>query len=339
MFTDGDLVDARAAGPLPVPGGHLPGPDQHVRALPHHRSGRLLQPHRRLGDRPEAGRHRHRHPRRRQPPPPRAGRRRWPGRRGWSPTTCSCACPARSEEDFLILQPFVPFSRDDSRKDLTAFMVAKSDPSHYGRLEAFVMPRARQIDGPAIVNARINQQPEISQQITLLGTAGSNVKLGNLLVIPINQSLIYIQPLYVQAAGTPVPQLKKVIVVAGDRVVMRDSLREALDGAVRLVAAHARAPGRGGAHRPARDRRRRDPDGSAPATTAARGRRHRRRPPRPGQRPLHRRRRGPAGGRPGRVPTGAGRGQGPGAPGLRRRPGRRPRPPPPTPPRRPDATA
>ena len=137
--------------------------------------------------------------------------------------------PGEEKEDFLILQPFVPFSRDDSRKDLTAFMVAKSDPSNYGRLEAFVMPRSRQIDGPAIVNARINQQPEISQQITLLehGRAPS-VKLGNLLVIPIDQSLIYIQPLYVQAAGTPVPQLKKVIVVAGDRVVMRDSLREAL---------------------------------------------------------------------------------------------------------------
>jgi len=136
--------------------------------------------------------------------------------------------PGEEREDFLILQPFVPFSRDDSRKDLTAFMVAKSDPAHYGRLEAFVMPRDRQIDGPAIVNARINQQPEISQQITLLSTGGSNVKLGNLLVIPVNQSLIYIQPLYVQAEGTPIPQLKKVIVVSGDQVVMRDSLREAL---------------------------------------------------------------------------------------------------------------
>jgi uncharacterized membrane protein (UPF0182 family) len=136
--------------------------------------------------------------------------------------------PDEEREDFLILQPFVPFSRDDSRKDLTAFMVAKSDPSQYGRLEAFVMPRAKPVDGPALVNARINQEVDISREITLLGTGGSNVKLGNLLVIPVNQSLIYIQPLYVQAVGTPLPQLKKVIVVAGDRVVMRDSLRESL---------------------------------------------------------------------------------------------------------------
>ena len=136
--------------------------------------------------------------------------------------------PDEEREDFLILQPFVPFSRDDSRKDLTAFMVAKSDPSQYGRLEAFVMPRAKPVDGPALVNARINQEVDISREITLLGTGGSNVRLGNLLVIPVNQSLIYIQPLYVQAVGTPLPQLKKVIVVAGDRVVMRDSLRESL---------------------------------------------------------------------------------------------------------------
>ena len=136
--------------------------------------------------------------------------------------------PDSEEESFLILQPFVPFSRDDSRKDLTAFVVAKSDPSEYGVLEAYVMPRTRPIDGPALINSRINQQPEISQQITLLSTAGSDVKLGNLLVIPVNQSLLYVQPLYVQAEGTPLPQLKRVIAVFGDQVVMRESLEDAL---------------------------------------------------------------------------------------------------------------
>jgi uncharacterized membrane protein (UPF0182 family) len=136
--------------------------------------------------------------------------------------------PNETTEDFLLLQPFVPRSRDDSVKVLSAFMVAKSDPNNYGELEAYVMPRSGQVDGPAIVNARINQQPEVSQQITLLNTAGSKVRLGNLLLIPIEQSLLYIRPLYVEAEGTPVPQLKKVIVVSGDRVVIRDSLREAM---------------------------------------------------------------------------------------------------------------
>jgi uncharacterized membrane protein (UPF0182 family) len=136
--------------------------------------------------------------------------------------------PNEPDEDFLLLQPFVPRSRDDSVKVLSAFMVAKSDINNYGQLEAFVMPRTRQVDGPAIVNARINQQPEVSQQITLLNTSGSKVRLGNLLLIPIQQSLIYIRPLYVEAEGTPVPQLKKVIVVYGDKVVIKDSLREAI---------------------------------------------------------------------------------------------------------------
>ncbi|HWI02241.1 MAG TPA: UPF0182 family protein, partial [Acidimicrobiales bacterium] len=136
--------------------------------------------------------------------------------------------PNETTEDFLLLQPFVPRSTDDSVKVLSAFMVAKSDVNNYGKLEAFVMPRSRQVDGPALVNARINQQPEVSREITLLGTAGSKVRLGNLLLIPIEQSLLYIRPLYVEAEGTPLPQLKKVIVVYGDRVVIKDSLREAI---------------------------------------------------------------------------------------------------------------
>jgi len=138
--------------------------------------------------------------------------------------------PGESKEDFLILQPFVPFSKDDTRKDLTAFMIAKSDPQDYGKLEAFVMPREQQINGPALVNAQMNQQPEISKEISLLGSPGlgSKVTLGNMLLIPVNQSILYIRPLYVEAESTPVPQFKKALVVFGDKVVMRDSLKEAL---------------------------------------------------------------------------------------------------------------
>jgi uncharacterized membrane protein (UPF0182 family) len=143
--------------------------------------------------------------------------------------------PDARSTDFLILQPFVPFSKDDSRKDLTAFMVAKSDPDDYGQMEAYVMPRQRQIDGPALVNSRINQDPAVSQQITLLGQQGSNVTYGNMLLIPISKSLLWIRPLYVEAEGsTPLPQLKRVIVVYGDQVVMENSLHDAL---VRLFGA------------------------------------------------------------------------------------------------------
>jgi uncharacterized membrane protein (UPF0182 family) len=137
--------------------------------------------------------------------------------------------PDEPRAEFLILQPFVPFSDDDSRRELSAFMVAKSDPTEYGKLEVFVMPRDRQVDGPAIVNARINQEPEVSSLITLLSRAGSEVLLGNLVIIPVEQSLIYIRPLYVQATGAnAVPELKKVIVAFGGRIAIRDTLQDAL---------------------------------------------------------------------------------------------------------------
>ena len=137
--------------------------------------------------------------------------------------------PNESSESFLIFQPFVPTSKNDQRKELSAFMIAKSDPDSYGKLEAFVMPRELQVDGPSQVDALINQEPAVSRDITLLGTGGSKVVEGNLLIIPIKSSLIYIRPLYVQSERTPLPEFKKVIVVYADKVVMRDTLKEALE--------------------------------------------------------------------------------------------------------------
>ena len=159
------------------------------------------------------------------------------GERRMDPYYLLTRLPAEPRGEFLILQPFVPFSQDDSRRELSAFMVAKSDPAEYGKLEVFVMPRDRQVDGPAIVNARINQEPEVSQLITLLSRAGSEVLLGNLVIIPVEQSLVYIRPLYVQATGAnAVPELKKVIVAFGDRIAVRDTLQDA------LVAVFGNAP-------------------------------------------------------------------------------------------------
>jgi uncharacterized membrane protein (UPF0182 family) len=137
--------------------------------------------------------------------------------------------PAEDRESFLIFQPFVPTSKGDQRKELSAFMVAKSDPDTYGKLEAFVMPREIQVDGPSQVDALINQEPTVSREITLLGQGGSKVVEGNLLIIPIKTSLIYIRPLYVESERTPLPEFKKVIVVYAEKVVMRDTLKEALE--------------------------------------------------------------------------------------------------------------
>jgi len=150
-------------------------------------------------------------------------------RRRMDPYYLQMRLPGERSTEFLILQPFVPFSDDDSRRELASFIIAKSDPEDYGRLRVFVMPRDRQVDGPAIVSARMNQEPEVSQLITLLSRAESEVLQGNLLVLPIEQSLLYIRPLYVQATGAnAVPELKKVIVAFGNQIAISDTLQGAL---------------------------------------------------------------------------------------------------------------
>lgn len=136
--------------------------------------------------------------------------------------------PDREEEEFLSLRPFVPASGDDDRRQLTAFMTAVSDPERYGELQVFEMP-GTQVDGPTIANSNILSDPDVSEQITLLDQQGSQVRLGNLLLIPVDESLMYIRPLYTQASsGTQVPVLERVIIAYGDRVVIEDTLRESL---------------------------------------------------------------------------------------------------------------
>ncbi len=144
------------------------------------------------------------------------------------PTYLLLRLPGEDDASFLILQPFVPRSQGDRQQNLSAFMVAKSDPDEYGKLKAFVMPRGEQIDGPALVDARAAADTEISREITFLNQQGSEVKLGNVQVIPIETSLLYVRPLYVQSSRNPLPEFKRAIVVFGNKAVIGDSLAEAL---------------------------------------------------------------------------------------------------------------
>ena len=148
------------------------------------------------------------------------------------PTYLLLKLPNEQNESFLILQPFVPVSNQDKQQNLTAFMTAKSDGDEYGKLQAFVTPPGQFIDGPAIINSRINQTPEISRELTLLNANGSKVVLGNVLVLPIENTLLYIQPLYVKAERNPLPELKDVIVVLGNNAVMKPCLSDALTSIV-----------------------------------------------------------------------------------------------------------
>jgi uncharacterized protein len=131
--------------------------------------------------------------------------------------------PALGEEFTLIL-PFTPAGKDN----MVAWMAGRSDAPNYGRLLVYRFPKDRTVFGPMQIEARINQDPAISSQLTLWNQQGSQVIRGNLLVIPIADALLYIEPLYLQAEGSALPELKRVIVSYGARIAMEPTLEEAL---------------------------------------------------------------------------------------------------------------
>ena len=138
--------------------------------------------------------------------------------------------PGEREPEFVLLRPFVPFSEDDSKQLLTAFMVARSDGENYGKLLVYEMPRGSLPDGPGIASASIQASQQVSELETLLGSAGSHVLYGNLILVPVDDALLYVQPFYVEAQSSTrqIPQLRKVIAVFGDDVVVADDLSGAL---------------------------------------------------------------------------------------------------------------
>lgn len=132
--------------------------------------------------------------------------------------------PEEERLSYLILQPFNPADRPN----MASFLIAKSGPEDYGKLIDYRMPRTVFVDGPNQVAGRIDQDPVVSQQLTLWNQQGSNVLRGDLLVVPIESSLLYVQPLYLQASNVKLPQFKRVVLVFNEKVVMRESLAEAL---------------------------------------------------------------------------------------------------------------
>ena len=122
------------------------------------------------------------------------------------------ALPGQSQQSFVLVQPFVPSSSGD-KQNLTAFLTASSDPDDYGQLTAYTIPAGETVDGPYLVSTAVETNSSISQEITLLSQRGSKVVLGNVVMTPIGQSLLYIQPLYVESEQNGVPRLNDVVVV------------------------------------------------------------------------------------------------------------------------------
>lgn len=133
--------------------------------------------------------------------------------------------PTAESEEFILLHPYTP----TSRPNLIAWLAGRSDGDQYGKLLLYQFPKQKLIYGPDQIEALIKQDPIISQQISLWDREGSQAVQGNLLVIPMEQSLLYVEPLYLEADENSVPTLARVIVVYDDQIVMEKTLQEALN--------------------------------------------------------------------------------------------------------------
>ncbi len=132
--------------------------------------------------------------------------------------------PAEKKEEYVLMLPFTPRAKDN----LSAWMVARNDGANYGKLLVYRFPKQKLIFGPKQVIGRINQDAEISRQISLWDQGGSQVIQGSLLVIPIEESLIYVRPLYLKADAGKIPELKRVIVAYENKVAMEETLEAGL---------------------------------------------------------------------------------------------------------------
>ncbi len=133
--------------------------------------------------------------------------------------------PGETGEEFVLMLPLTPTQKDN----MITWLAARSDGERYGKFIAFNFPKDRLIYGPRQIEARIDQDTDISSQFTLWGQEGSQIIRGNLLVIPIEESLLYVEPVYLRAERGQLPELKRVIVASGDRIAMEPTLADSLN--------------------------------------------------------------------------------------------------------------
>jgi uncharacterized membrane protein (UPF0182 family) len=134
--------------------------------------------------------------------------------------------PGEEEVEFINSLPYTP----SGKRNMTGLLVARNDGKNYGELIMYQMPKERNIYGPMQIESFVDQSPEISKEFSLWNSAGSKYIRGNLFVIPIEDSLVYVEPVYLEAANTgSLPEVKRVIVAYGDRIAYEATLAEALD--------------------------------------------------------------------------------------------------------------
>jgi uncharacterized membrane protein (UPF0182 family) len=147
--------------------------------------------------------------------------------------------PGETRAQFFLLLPMVP----SRRQNMIAWLAARCDPPDYGKLIVFEFPKDKLVYGPSQIEARINQNTEISQRISLWNQMGSRVIRGNLHVVPIENSILYVSPLYLRAKTGQLPELKRVIAASGDRVVMEETLTGALAALFKDTSPDSHPPG------------------------------------------------------------------------------------------------
>jgi uncharacterized protein len=132
--------------------------------------------------------------------------------------------PGESSSEFVLMLPYTPFNRDN----MVAWLAGRSDGDNYGKLVIYLFPKGELLYGPSQIEARIDQDSRISEQLTLWSQRGSSVIRGNLLVLPLSGSVLYVEPIYLSSEQGQLPELARVIVAYGERVVMERTLDEAL---------------------------------------------------------------------------------------------------------------
>lgn len=143
----------------------------------------------------------------------------------YQPSYTMFKLPGETKAEFALTQPFTP----REKANMTALLVARNDGENYGKLYAFQLPKDKTIDGPMMIETRIDQDSVISPQFTLWGQEGSSVLRGNVMIIPVLNSLLYVEPIYLKAENeNSIPEVKRVVVVYKDQIVMEKTLKEGL---------------------------------------------------------------------------------------------------------------
>src|SRR5208283_966852 len=168
-----------------------------------------------------------------------------------TPTYVMASLPGQDKPEFLLLVPFTPRNKDN----LIGLMVARCDGPNLGDVVVLQLSKQELIFGPMQIGARINQEQTISKDLTLWNQQGSQVLRGQILVLPVGNTFLYVDPIYIQATEARMPQLKKVVLAVGNRLIYTDTYDEALaqlsTGAQQLIQEAAAAPGQGGTPAPA----------------------------------------------------------------------------------------